>query len=370
MFDQNYSWPTEKAAIALIAHTAVPLYACPTAGTTVNASLSGSQVNVTWADVPPVTNYVVERATGGCGGSFAGIASTATPSFTDTAVTAGTTYGYRVRTCPFQVSNCTAVTIPASGAAIATTPTSMSFTGPAGGANPASQALTISNAGTGTLTWTASSNAAWLTLSPTSGTAPSSATVSVSTAGLAAGTYNGAITLTATSATNSPFSVPVTLTVSSSGTNLLLNPGFESGAVSWTATAGVLNNNASIARTGSWAAFLDGYGMTHTDSLFQQVTIPSTSTLAQLCFYLRITTAETTTTTAFDTLAVQLRNSAGTVLTTLATFSNLNATTFASYTQRCFNVGGFAGQTVRPFFLGTEDSSLQTSFFIDDTSLQ
>jgi hypothetical protein len=150
----------------------------------------------------------------------------------------------------------------------------------------------------------------------------------------------------------------------------LLNPGFESGAVSWTATAGVLNNNASIARTGSWAAFLDGYGMTHTDSIFQQVTIPSTSTAAQLCFYLRITTAETTTTTQYDKLQVQIRNSAGTVLSTLATYSNLNAATFSTYSQRCFNVGSYAGQTVRPYFLGTEDSSLQTSFFIDDTSLQ
>ena len=67
---------------------------------------------------------------------------------------------------------------------------------------------------------------------------------------------------------------------------------------------------------------------------------------------------------------MQLRNSAGTILTTLATFSNLDATAFASYAQRCVNVGGFAGQTVRPFFLGTEDSSLQTSFVIDDASLQ
>jgi hypothetical protein len=370
MFDQNFSWPTEKAAIALIAHTAVPLYACPAAGATVNASLSGSQVNVTWADVPPVTSYVLERASGGCGGTFAGIASTATPSFTDTAATAGTTFGYRVRTCPFQVSNCTAVTIPTTGAVIATTPTSMSFTGLAGGANPASQALTISNSGTGTLTWTATSNAPWLTLSATSGTAPSSVTISASTAGLPAGTNNGTITITAPGAPNSPFNVPVTLTVGSSGVNLLLNPGFESGAVSWTQTTGVIRSTAGVARTGTFAALLGGHGTTRTDSLFQQVTIPSTSTAAQLCFFLRITTAETTTTTAFDTLKVQLQNSAGTVLTTLATFSNLNATTFASYAQRCFNVGGFAGQTVRPFFLGTEDSSLQTSFFIDDASLQ
>jgi Zn-dependent metalloprotease len=153
------------------------------------------------------------------------------------------------------------------------------------------------------------------------------------------------------------------------GTNLLLNPGFENGTANWTATAGVLGN-PNIARTGAGAAWLDGYGRTHTDSLFQQVAIPSTATAAQLCYWLRITTAETTTTTQFDKLQVQLRNSSNTVLTTLATFSNLNAGAFSTYHQVCHNVGSFAGQTVRPFFLGTEDVSLQTSFFIDDTSLQ
>jgi hypothetical protein len=106
MFDQNYSWPTEKAAIALIASTAQPLYSCPTAGATLSAASGTAQVQLTWPDVPPVTNYVVERATGGCAGTFAGIASSTTTSYTDSAVTAGSTYGYRVRTCPFQVSNC------------------------------------------------------------------------------------------------------------------------------------------------------------------------------------------------------------------------------------------------------------------------
>lgn len=53
-----------------------------------------------------MTQYVVERADGGCGGAFNGIASTTRGAFTDTGVTAGATYGYRIRTCPFQVSNC------------------------------------------------------------------------------------------------------------------------------------------------------------------------------------------------------------------------------------------------------------------------
>ena len=67
---------------------------------------------------------MVERADGGCGGTFAGIASTTTGSYTDSTVAAGSTYGYRVRTCPFQVSNCVAETI--SGATATTTTLSSS----------------------------------------------------------------------------------------------------------------------------------------------------------------------------------------------------------------------------------------------------
>jgi subtilisin family serine protease len=151
------------------------------------------------------------------------------------------------------------------------------------------------------------------------------------------------------------------------GTELLLNPGFESGNVTWVATAGVINNSTQqTPRTGSWYAWLDGYGTTHTDTLYQQITVPASATTVTLSFWLKITTSETTTTTAFDRLQVQVRNSSNTVLTTLATYSNLNKTT--GYVLKSFDVTSFKGQTIRIYFLGTEDSSLQTSFVIDDTS--
>src|SRR5689334_9919599 len=151
------------------------------------------------------------------------------------------------------------------------------------------------------------------------------------------------------------------------GTELLANRGFESGNVTWVATAGVITNSTGqTPRTGSWYAWLDGYGTTHTDSLYQQITVPSTATSVTLSFWLKINTAETTTTTAFDTLNVQIRNSSNTVLSTLATYSNLNKTT--GYVQKTFNLTSFKGQTIRVYFLGVEDSSLQTSFVIDDTS--
>ena len=151
------------------------------------------------------------------------------------------------------------------------------------------------------------------------------------------------------------------------GGELLLNRGFESGSTNWTATTGVITNSTGqTPRTGSFYAWLDGYGTTHTDSLFQTITIPASANTVTLSFWLKITTAETTTTTAFDRLQVQVRNTSNTVLATLGTFSNLNKST--GYVLRTFDVTAFKGQTVRIYFLGTEDSSLQTSFVIDDTS--
>ena len=158
------------------------------------------------------------------------------------------------------------------------------------------------------------------------------------------------------------------MTVGSSQTQLLLNPGFESGNVNWVVTAGVITNSTSrTPRTGSWYAWLNGYGSAHTDSLYQQITIPSSATSATLTFYLKIDTAETTTTTAYDTLKVQIRNSANTVLATLATYSNLDKGTV--YVLKSFDLTAYKGQTIRVYFLGTEDSSLQTSFLIDDTAV-
>ena len=151
------------------------------------------------------------------------------------------------------------------------------------------------------------------------------------------------------------------------GSELLLNPGFESGGVNWVATAGVINNSTQqTPRSGAWYAWLNGYGVSHTDTLFQQITVPSTATTVTLSFWLKVSSAETTTTTVFDTLRVQVRNSSNTVLSTLATYSNLNETT--GYTLKTFDLTAFKGQTIRIYFLGVEDSSLATSFVIDDTS--
>lgn len=163
----------------------------------------------------------------------------------------------------------------------------------------------------------------------------------------------------------------VTVTVSNGGTQQLLgNPGFENGAANpapWTATAGVISNaGAEPPHAGSWDAWLDGYGSPHTDTLAQTVAIPASITTATLSFWLHIDTAETGS-VAYDKLTVQLRNTSGAVLTTLAQYSNLNANT--GYAQKSFNISAYKGQTVQVYLIGTEDASLQTSFVVDDFAL-
>jgi len=203
--------------------------------------------------------------------------------------------------------------------------------------------------------------------------------LSISSSGLISGTAGTAgtysVTVTAKDSTGASGSTSFTWTVGTTGggctaAQLIGNPGFETGsAAPWTTTAGVINANGSgqTSHGGSWYAWLDGYGTTHTDTVSQPVSIPSTCKTATFSFWLHIDTSETTTTTAFDTLKVQVLNSSGTVLSTLATYSNLNHIT--GYAQHSFSLASYIGQTVTLKFTGTEDSSLQTSFVLDDNAL-
>ncbi|WP_406836012.1 M1 family aminopeptidase [Streptomyces sp. AHU1] len=141
------------------------------------------------------------------------------------------------------------------------------------------------------------------------------------------------------------------------------NGGFESGTSPWTqsSTSVITSRAGQSAHGGTSFAWLDGTGGTHTDTLSQSVTIPSGCSSASLTFWLHIDTAETTSSTAYDKLTAKIGS------TTLATYSNLNKA--SGYAQKTFDVSAFAGQTVTLAFTGTEDSSLQTSFVLDDIAL-
>lgn len=91
------------------------------------------------------------------------------------------------------------------------------------------------------------------------------------------------------------------------------------------------------------------------------MTLPAGCSKATLTFWLHVDTAETTTSTAYDKLTAKIGG------TTLATYSNLDART--GYVQKSFDVSSFAGQSVALAFSGVEDSSLKTSFVLDDLAL-
>ena len=158
---------------------------------------------------------------------------------------------------------------------------------------------------------------------------------------------------------------PTCSTGGGGGSQLLLNPGFESGAVNWTGTAGpITNNTGRPARTGSWKMWLGGNGVTSSEYEQQAVTIPSSALTATLSFWIRIDTAESGG-TAYDTTKIQIID--GGTTSTLATYSNVNAT--STYVQKTFDVTAYKGKTITVKFLLAEDSSLQTSFVVDDTAL-
>jgi hypothetical protein len=237
--------------------------------------------------------------------------------------------------------------------------------------NPGSQTGTVGTAAS--LQVTATDSASGQTLTYSASGLP--AGLSISSSGLISGTPTTAgtnsVTVTAKDTTGASGSASFTWTISSSGgggtctnTQLLGNPGFETGsAAPWTSTAGVINENGAgeTSHSGSWYAWLDGYGTTHTDTLSQTVTIPAGCSTATFSFWLHIDTAETTTTTAYDKLTITANG------TTIATFSNLNHAT--GYQQHTYSIGSLAGGAVTVKFTGTEDSSLQTSFVVDDTAI-
>jgi Zn-dependent metalloprotease len=232
-------------------------------------------------------------------------------------------------------------------------------TGTVGTATSLQITATDSQAGQ-TLTYSATGLPAGLSINASSGLISGTPT--------AAGTSN--VTVTAKDTTNAQGSTSFTWTINPSGgggtSQLLLNPGFESGAVNWTGTAGpVTNNTGRPARTGSWKMWLGGNGTTASENEAQTVTIPANATSATLSFWIRIDTSEAAGSTAYDTAKVQIVN--GSTTSTLATYSNVNANN--TYVQKSFDLTSYKGKTISVKFLMSEDYSLQTSFVVDDTAL-
>ncbi|HEX3092564.1 MAG TPA: hypothetical protein VHW72_08090, partial [Candidatus Angelobacter sp.] len=360
--------------------TQTPDFALTTSPTTVSVAQGGTKTTTVSTTISGGFNSAVSL-------SASGLPAGVTAAFSPTSIAAP---GSGSSTLTFTASSTatigtSTVTINASGGGVShSTTVSLTVSATATpdfaiSASPASLSVAAGSTGTSTISTTVSGgfNSA---VSLSASGLPSGVTAAFNPASIAApGSGSSTLTFTASSTATAgtstitinasgggvSHSTTVSLTITSGGTTtqILGNPGFENGSTNpapWTVTAGVVNNSTSEPpHAGSWDAWLDGYGTTHTDTVLQQVTIPSAATAATLTFFLHIDTAETSTTTAFDTLTVQVRNSSGTVLSTLATFSNLNHNT--GYVQKSFNLLSFKGQTIQIFFSGAEDFTLQTS---------
>lgn len=103
--------------------------------------------------------------------------------------------------------------------AIALSPASLTFITTNGAAPPPAAVFSVTNSGSGTLTFSAATNAAWLSVSPNSGSLAAGAgqalTVTVNPAGLPLGISTALIAITDPAATNSPQTVSVSVQVKS-----------------------------------------------------------------------------------------------------------------------------------------------------------
>lgn len=223
--------------------------------------------------------------------------------------------------------------------------------------------------GTGSVTVTAQAGCAW--------TAVSNATFITITSG-SSGTGNGTVNYSVAANTGAARTGTLTIaglafTVTQAGTSggaeLIANGGFETGTTPWIVSGQVTRSTGSFPHGGVAYMILGAVNST-TGTLYQTVTIP-TGAARNLNFWLNITTSEAAGAAVFDRVFIEVRSTSGTLLATLATFSNQNSGTAGVYVLRGpYNLSAFAGQTVRIQFRATEDVSLPTSFRVDDVSVQ
>ena len=154
------------------------------------------------------------------------------------------------------------------------------------------------------------------------------------------------------------------------GTNLLTNGTFEGNVSPWvlSGTGAQYTSNGNYPHSGAGYPYF-GNAVSVSGQMYQQITIPAGAS-PTLTFYLNVTSAETTTTTQYDKLFVELRNTSGTLLKTLATYSNLNKAAAGTYTSRSLSLAGYGGQTVRVQFRTTNDSLSITTFRVDSAEVK
>ncbi|WP_342787151.1 S8 family peptidase [Saccharothrix saharensis] len=269
------------------------------------------------------------------------------------------------------ITNSTAnkITSPGSGS-----PNRLLFVNTGGGPGPGDPAITPPGNQTGSV-----GTATSLQLKASGGTPPytwsatglppgltiAAATGLISGTPTTAGTYS--VTAAVTDSAGKVVRATFTWTITPQGGSCtapgekVVNGGFESGTAGWSNATWTIGpwTGEGAPRTGSRSSWISGYGYSNTETLAQTVTIPAGCANTTLSLWLKISTAEYEP-EVFDTFTVSVAG------TTLATYTNLNP---SGYAVRTFNLGAYAGQSVTLSFTGAEDWSYQTSFVLDDVSV-
>ncbi len=380
--------------------------ATPQSGTTIISTVPSAPSNLTatalsqnnialtwWDNSTDETGFKIERKTGTTG-TFSQIATVGAISGTgsggyyeNSGLSASTTYCYRVRAynsagdSSYSSESCATTNAPPPIQPTATTSSATNITSSSATLNG-----TVNPNGVSTgifFQYGTSTSYGNTTTSQVVGSGTSSVNVSANLTGLSSNTtYNYRIVAT-NSFGGTVFGANQTFITTSSGstqqTERLTNGSFSSGASGWALVSNFwAGTNLTRYRTspGYASGGVDSTGSPKNNAsgyMYQTVTIPSGATSATLSFWLNITSDESTTTIQYDKLYVEVLNSSGTVLTTLARYSNLNkgtaCGTTCSYNQKSFNLTSYKGQTIRIQFRATTDGATDTVFRIDDVSI-
>ena len=187
------------------------------------------------------------------------------------------------------------------------------------GTNAPSDAICIQNIGGGTLNYTVTDNVSWLSVNPASGASSGEVdmiSVDYTTSGLSVGTYYATISITDSNATNSPQTVAVTLSITSSAPQnptIALAPGTLNAAASignsppnqsfTVANSGLGTLNYSISDNVSWLSVSPSSGTSTGEADTITVTY-STSGLSSGTHNATITVSDSNATNNPQTIAV------------------------------------------------------------------
>jgi len=103
--------------------------------------------------------------------------------------------------------------------------TTVSFNATEGGGDPAPHPIALSNGGGGTLDWTVTDDADWLTVTPSSGSGAATLAAAAAISDLEAGAYEGTVTISAPGSSNTPAIMVVNLSIAPQQ-QIVLSSGF------------------------------------------------------------------------------------------------------------------------------------------------